>query len=123
MKTMPYVFLLGGLLLLVLFLGACAGPATPEPLPTREPAPTIVTEAPMNPTPTPKGTPGEPTATAEEPATEEAPATENSENTDAPVAVASAADVACLDCHTDQQALIDTAAPVEPVESENEGAG
>ena len=30
---------------------------------------------------------------------------------------------ACIDCHTDKQALIDTADPVEELESENEGAG
>jgi hypothetical protein len=30
---------------------------------------------------------------------------------------------ACVDCHTDKTMLIDTAAPQEEVESENEGAG
>lgn len=30
---------------------------------------------------------------------------------------------ACVECHTDQTMLIDTAAPQEEVESENEGAG
>jgi len=31
--------------------------------------------------------------------------------------------ILCVDCHTDQQALIDTADPVEEVVSENEGEG
>ena len=29
----------------------------------------------------------------------------------------------CIECHTDQQALIDTAKPEEPVAKENEGEG
>lgn len=29
----------------------------------------------------------------------------------------------CLECHADQQMLVDTAAPIEVVESENEGEG
>jgi PBP1b-binding outer membrane lipoprotein LpoB len=40
-----------------------------------------------------------------------------------PVAVTAEAETYCVDCHTDQQALIDTAKPEEEVISENEGAG
>lgn len=60
--------------------------------------------------PTEAATETEPTA----PATEEA----------TPVAVASAVpDTECLNCHTDKQHLIDTAAPVVEAESESKGVG
>jgi hypothetical protein len=55
---------------------------------------------------------------AEEPGEEtEEPAEEES------AAASAQGDDACIDCHTDKQALIDTADPVVEVESENEGAG
>jgi hypothetical protein len=51
---------------------------------------------------------------------ESAPATEEA----TPVAVASAVpDTECLNCHTDKQHLIDTAAPVVEAESESKGVG
>ena len=37
--------------------------------------------------------------------------------------ISAAQDQECIDCHSDQQALIDTADPIEEVESESEGAG
>jgi hypothetical protein len=57
-----------------------------------------------------------------EAATEAEPAAEIEEATS--VAVASAVpDTECLNCHTDKQHLIDTAAPVVEAESESKGIG
>ncbi len=56
---------------------------------------------------------------AEEPEEETEEPAEEEDST----AASAQGDDACIDCHTDKQALIDTSDPVEEVESENEGAG
>ena len=100
---------------LLFALAACSQATTPSELPTE---PVVASETPTDePDPTPiESVVEEPTA---EPTEEEQEEPEESEDT---VAEASG-DAACIDCHTDQQMLIDTAAPVVEVESENEGAG
>jgi len=76
-----------------------AAPApTEERALTEEPDPTETPEEAVEPTESPTKAPAAPTG-------------------------GSTAESACVDCHSDQQKLIDTAKPEEPVESENEGAG
>lgn len=64
---------------------------------------------------------------AEESEVEPSKAAPTEETTEAPLpseAVSSASGTDyCLECHQDQQMLIDTAKPVVEVEPENEGAG
>ena len=74
--------------------------------------------------------PAEPTvppeSEVEETATIESPAVETEAPTEAPVEteVAAAEQVdQCVECHTDKDTLINTAAPVEEVVEESEGAG
>lgn len=125
MKNFKIFLFLALSLMVVLALGSCAEatsmietptqvakateetviPATQEPVPTESPEPTEIEPTESSPT-------DEPTA---EP-------TEDSGPDDVVGDSANSAD-ACVDCHTDQQMLIDTADPVEEVESENEGAG
>ena len=69
-----------------------------------------------------------PTALAEsqesiEEPTDEPEETEETEDTSSEDAMSTDHVGACVECHTDQAMLINTADPVEEVESENEGAG
>ena len=64
-----------------------------------------------------------PTATEQEAATEVVNETEEPQPEDEEDAASTEEISACVTCHTDQAMLIDTADPVEEVESENEGAG
>jgi septal ring-binding cell division protein DamX len=110
-------FLLIGFLLTLLILAAGCSPAqtTVEPE-TR--APVETEQATLPPTELPTATIQEQEVT-EEPEETEAP-DENETDDDA---MPSEETSACVACHTDQAMLIDTADPVEEVESENEGAG
>ena len=111
------------LLILILLLIGAWGCTTASP--TSEPTAAVaqVSEAPVQ-TEAPVITeaPEETEAVIE---TEEPTEEPTQEPTDEPTEAAPAqvSEDACLDCHSDQQMLIDTAAPVEEVESENEGAG
>jgi PBP1b-binding outer membrane lipoprotein LpoB len=62
------------------------------------------------------------TAAIDEP-TQEAEETENTEDNETEDVASVEQNSACVECHTNQAMLIDTADPVEEVESENEGAG
>ena len=68
-----------------------------------------------------------PSATPEEVAAEEGSTGEEEEVVEEETTPEDAEPVAeddqCINCHTDKQALIDTAKPEEEVESENEGEG
>lgn len=75
-----------------------------------EPQATAITEAPAGEAPEGEAPEGEPTD-----APTEAP-------TDEPVAAAESVDY-CVECHSDKDTLIDTAAPVVEVVEESEGAG
>jgi hypothetical protein len=111
----PKLFYVFAVLLLALFLVGCGGQVAPEV----EPAATAFAyPPPMN---DPEEVAAFLTAIPEEEAAvpaEEAPAPEPTEE----VAEEPQVDN-CVECHTDQQTLIDTADPVAEVVSENEGEG
>ena len=101
--------------LLCLLLASCTSRTqlpTPEPTVTQVPV-----EPPALPSPTLSPTPG---------TIEEEPPTAKPEP-DIPDETEDVADLpvqeTCVDCHSDQQSLIDTAKPQEEVQSENEGEG
>jgi hypothetical protein len=111
----PKLFFVPAVLLLVLSLVGCGGQTTPEVGPTA----TAYTYPP--PMYDPDEVSASLTAIPEEEAaapTEEVQAPEPTEE----VVVEPQVDN-CIECHTDQQALIDTADPVAEVLSENEGEG
>lgn len=102
-------------LFLVLSLMGCGDQATPEAQPT---ATAYAYPPPMN---DPEEVAASLTAIPEEDAAapeEEVPDPEPTEAVAAEPVVDN-----CVECHTDQQTLIDTADPVAEIESENEGEG
>ena len=108
-------FLLIVLMLMLLSLVGCAEQATPEVQP---PATEHAYPAPLN---DPAEVATSLTAVPEDEAVET-----NRETTEPDPTEAIAAEPQvdnCVECHTDQQTLIDTADPVVEVESENEGEG
>ena len=117
MRSIKKILLIGFLLAIMIIAAGCnpsqstEEPATALPAET-EPATQPATEAP---------TATQPDEMVEEPAeTEEPGETEDSSGDDAR---SSGETSACETCHADQAMLIDTADPVEEIESENEGAG
>ena len=111
----PKLFFVLAVSLLVFLLVGCSTQTIPESEPT---ATAYAYPPPMN---DPDEVAASLTAIPEEEAaapTEEVPAPEPTEE----VAVEPQVDN-CVECHTDQQTLIDTADPVAEVESENEGEG
>ena len=109
-------FLMMGFLLLLLIAAAGCSPSQQGLEPETE-VPGETEQATVPPTELP-------TATAElEKATEEPEETELPDESGTEDGIASEDTSACVECHTDQAMLIDTADPVEEVESENEGSG
>jgi hypothetical protein len=108
-------FLIMGFLLALLIFASGCSPAQP----TQEPA----TEVPVEMEQATQPPTEAPTATDEEEAVEEPEETEEPEDSESDDAVSAGETSACIECHTDQAMLIDTAEPVEEVESENEGSG
>jgi hypothetical protein len=115
-------FLLVGLLLLLLTAVMGCSPGQPiEEAVTEIPAETELATLP--PTETPTAT-AESQESIEEPdESGEIEETQETEDSSDEEAISTGQDGACVECHTDQEMLIDTADPVEEVESENEGAG
>ncbi len=109
------VMIILSVILLLGFTG-CAQETEPVETPTEVAQLTEEPTTPPTEEPTPTEAVDEPT---EQPTVEP---TEDPEPTEDVVVGSGSAD-SCLECHTDQQMLIDTADPVEVVESENEGAG
>jgi hypothetical protein len=109
-KNNKYLFLSFLLLLSIAIAGCSSGevPASEDPVKTEH-----VTQPPTK----------APTATIQEKAAEEPEETEEPDDYTSDDAILSEGTGACVECHTDQAMLIDTADPVEEVESENEGAG
>jgi hypothetical protein len=98
------------LFLMALGLGACGSRSEPSEVPSAgmegvEDVPTVISE-------TTDDAVLEATEASDEPTQEEET-----------VAVAEEAENYCIDCHTSQQSLIDTAKPEDEVVSENEGEG
>jgi len=113
-STKKILFL--GLMLALLLVAAGCSPAQPTLEPTVE-KPVETEEATLPPTEAPTATPAEEESAEETVTTEEPGESENDQ------AVSPGEISACVECHSDQAMLIDTAAPVEEVEIENEGAG
>jgi len=114
MKLTKEILLITGLILALLLVG-CAEQATPEAKPT---ATEYAYPAPLN---DPAEVAASLTAIPEE---EAAGANEESVEPETTEAIAAEPQVDnCIECHTDQQTLIDTVDPVAEVASENEGEG
>ena len=108
--------LLIGFLLALLFVAAACSPAQPTVEPATDEVPLETEQATLPPAEAP-------TATFQEEISEEPEGTEQPEDNETDQAASAEEADACVECHTDQAMLIDTADAVEEVESENEGAG
>jgi uncharacterized protein YcfL len=105
-KLFTHTLLFGALLLAVLILGGCSTDAN-QPAPTVDANRVAFSENESNP------------ALDADVSMD----TVSDEDTSPDVVVAPEEENYCIECHTDQQALIDTAKPEEPVAKENEGEG
>jgi hypothetical protein len=117
---LPKILFAVVLLFLPLFLVGCSSQPTPETQSTTEP---YAYPPPMN---DPEEVAASLTAVPDEEQAETDEAGSNEEATDPdPTEAVSAEPLVdqCVECHTDQQTLIDTADPVAEIESENEGEG
>ena len=101
---------------LLLFVSIALTACSPGEAPTTE-IPIETEQVTVEPT-----TPPTATVEIEEPSPEPEPTEELVEG-DSEDVMATGETSACVDCHTDKTMLIDTAAPQDEVESENEGAG
>jgi cytochrome c peroxidase len=110
-------FMLWGMLLLLVMAIMGCSPGQPTEEAVTE-TPQEIELATLPPTDAPTAT-AESRESIEEP-TDELEVTEDTSSEDA---MSADQDGACVECHTDQAMLIDTADQVEEVESENEGAG
>jgi hypothetical protein len=128
-KTMTFLVrgrrggvLLGLLVVLALLVVGCGG--EPTVAPTEPPEPTEVSAAPSTPTeeptdpPTPTEEPTDPPTPTEEPTEIPPTATPTEEPTPEPVD-----DTACVNCHTDEEALKAVAEEPEETEALSEGEG
>ncbi len=117
MRSKKVILLIGFVLAIMIIAAGCSSSQPTEEPATEVPAETELAAEP----PTEAPTATQPDEMVEEPEQTEDP--EETQDNSSGDAMSSGDASACEECHSDQAMLIDTADPVEEVESENEGAG